>query len=234
MKEAQLEALVADLQEVDRRAGWRRVLRIGEIIVKHVYGGDREACRQPKRRAVSIRRIAQHPNCPFRKSRLAEAVGVYLLCHDMPQIRAYAHVGPSHVAAVLPLEPSRQSALLGRAERDHWSVRRIREEVVTLRRGEGERRGRPRLGATDRAEQELRRAVLALERAQSKLDHVASGSALAVRIRQALLLLRGPETSDVEVGRAGTTPPGRPSHLRPRAMPRAPAASGGESRRRVR
>lgn len=189
MKEREIEAVVADLQQVDRRAGWRRVLLIGEIIVRRVYGGDREACRQPKRRALSIRRIAQHPNCPFRKSRLAESIGVYLLWQDMPRVRACHHVGPSHVAAVLPLAPERQGALLEQAEHERWSVRRLREAVVELRRVGGERRGRPRRDPQDCGQLEVGQAVQALERAAAQLEAAGSDPALLARVRQALSLL---------------------------------------------
>ncbi len=196
MKDHDLEAVVADLQQVDRQAGWRRVLRIGEIIVKRVYGGDRDACRQPKRRAVSIRRIAEHPNCPFRKSRLAEAIGVYLLCEEMPRVRTLGHVGPSHVAAVLSLPPERRAVMLERTERERWSVRRLREEVVELHRAAGERRGRPRRGSGDQGYPEVRAAVLALERARTQLEAAQPAAALLTRVRQALAVLTGGEPRD--------------------------------------
>ncbi len=194
MKDREIEAVVADLQQVDRQAGWGRVLRIGEIIITRLYGGDREACRQPKRRAISIRRIAEHPSCPFRKSRLAEAIGVYLLCEDMPRIRTFGHVGPSHVAAVLSLPADRRAELLERAEGEQWTVRRLREEVVELHRLAGERRGRPRRNSGDPAEQEIRTAVLALNRARTALEATQPKAALLGRVRQALRMLTGDES----------------------------------------
>ncbi len=192
-----IEAVVADLRKVDRRAGWRRVNLIGEIIVKRVYGGDREACRQPKRRALSIRRIAEHPECPFRKSRLAEAIGVYLLQEDLPWIRECEHIGPSHVAAVLPVEFAHQVTLLQRAEGQKWSVRQLRQEVVELRRNAGERRGRPRLDAHEKSRQQIAIAVAALERARAELQGDRHGKPLLKRVEEAIQLLVSGGTSMV-------------------------------------
>jgi len=217
VKDQEIDAVVADLQQVDRQAGWRRVLRIGEIIITRLYGGDREACRQPKRRAISIRRIAEHPNCPFRKSRLAEAIGVYLLCEDLPRVRTFGHVGPSHVAAVLSLPPERRAGLLERAEGERWSVRRLREEVVELHRVAGERRGRPRRVLGDRAQQEIRTAALALERARTELEATQSAAALLSRVRRALAVLTGDDLP------AGTSGGREPRHRQPPvSAPRRP------------
>jgi hypothetical protein len=143
VKGAAVDEVVTRLREVERSAGWGKVNAIAEILIQGAFGGNLDACRQPYRRANSLRRIANHPACPYRKTRLAEAVAVYVACDEAPFVRTCRHLGPSHVAAVLPLGQDERVELLRRAEADRLSVRQLRSVVVARRRARGERRGRP-------------------------------------------------------------------------------------------
>ena len=157
-----VDEVVARLKEVERSAGWGKVNSIAEILIHGAFAGDLDACRLPHRRANSLRRIAKHPECPYRKTRLAEAVAVYLVCEEAPFVRTCGHIGPSHVAAVLPLSASERLELLRQAETEHLSVRELRRVVVDRRRARGERRGRPALDAGSKASTAARQAVTAL------------------------------------------------------------------------
>jgi hypothetical protein len=99
----------------------------------------------------SIRRLAERPECPFCKSALSEAVAVYIASLELPCVRTSGHIGPSHVAAVLGVPADQRNGLLERAEKERLSVRRLREQITSLRRARGERRGRPPLQSDARA-----------------------------------------------------------------------------------
>jgi hypothetical protein len=155
-----LEQVVGELREIERRSGIDRTIAIGELVLTRFFGGNPAAWRDRRRnKNNSIRRLAARSDCPFSKSALHEAVGVYVGVLAFPNIRAFGHISTSHVASVLPLPESTRVELLERAELGRWSVRELRQNVVSLRRLEGERRGRPAVEGPVRAMGTLRKCV---------------------------------------------------------------------------
>lgn len=157
-----LDRVVTELREIDRRSGIERTLAIGELILGQFFAGDPTAWRDRRRnKNNSVRRIANREDCPFCKSALNEAVAIYVAVLELPRVRTFGHIGASHVASVLKLQGEQRLEMLERAERERLSVRELRKEVVSTRRSEGERRGRPTLDAVARAlsglESDLRR-----------------------------------------------------------------------------
>jgi hypothetical protein len=139
-----LSVVVRELKEIDRRSGIERTLAIGELIITRFFGGNPAAWRDRRRnKNNSVRRLAERKDCPFCKSALHEAVAVYVASLGLPCVRTFGHIGPSHVAAVLRLPEAQREQVLSRAEQTRLSVRELRKQVVSLRRAEGERRGRP-------------------------------------------------------------------------------------------
>ena len=139
-----VERVVAKLMEIDRRTGIDRTLAIGELVLTEFFGGQPAAWRDRRRnKNNSIRRLAERSECPFSRSALNEAVGVYVAVQGTPIVRTFGHVCASHIASVLPLPVIERHQMLERAERERWSVRELRQNVVRLRRIDGERRGRP-------------------------------------------------------------------------------------------
>jgi hypothetical protein len=135
-------ALLAELQQVNRRRGLDRTLAVGELILREFFGGEPRAWReQSRKKANSIRRLALRQDCPFRKSTLNEAVGVYVAVLEQPGLRDASHVTASHIASVLRLPPEERARLLDEAERERWSVRQLRARVRSrARAGAGESR----------------------------------------------------------------------------------------------
>jgi hypothetical protein len=137
-----LGPLLEQLQEINQRRGLERTLAVGELILREFFGGDPRAWReQSRKKANSIRKLALRPDCPFRKSTLNEAVGVYVAVVEQPNLRQASHVTASHIASVLRLTPDERERLLEAAEREHWSVRQLRAKVRAHgRSGAGESR----------------------------------------------------------------------------------------------
>ena len=179
-----LDDVVAELREIDRRTGVDRVLAMGELILNRFFGGNPLAWRdRRKNKNNSIRRLANRDDCPFCRSALNEAVGVYVAVLEIPSVRTFGHIYASHVACVLALPPAQREEVLKHAEDQGWSVRELREEVVRIRRERGERRGRPTAGA-DRhalsalhgAIRQLRNAIVALQGAGGIPSDVTPGA----------------------------------------------------------
>lgn len=90
-------------------------------------------------------------------------MAVYVATHTLPCVRTFGHITASHIAVVLRLPAADQERVLSWAEAERLSVRELRRHVVTLRRTNGERRGRP----SDEG-----RRILALTR--SSLENMAA------------------------------------------------------------
>jgi len=166
-----LARVVAELKEIDRRTGIDRTLAIGDLILNQFFGGDPATWRDRRRnKNNSIRRLAERADCPFCRSALNEAVGVYVAVMELPCVRTFGHVCASHVAAVLTLPTEERQRMLEQAERERWGVRELREKVISFRRKGGERRGRPRAAIENNALSALRDGVLQIGQALGRLD----------------------------------------------------------------
>jgi hypothetical protein len=175
-----IDRVVDELRSIERRSGLDRTLAIGEVILMRFFSGNPGLWRDRRRnKNNSIRRLAGRADCPFCRSALNEAVAVYVAVADLPCARTFGHISASHIASVLRLEVDRRSAILERAERERWSVRELRERVVSERRAEGERRGRPSMDAEARAIGKLQRLLQELEHTAASLS--ANGPSSAAR-----------------------------------------------------
>jgi len=162
--ETQLAQIAAELRALSHRSNWSRTLSTGEIVLTHFFCGNVERWKTQRRdKDESIRRLARRPDCPLGKSALSEAVGVYVICQELPF--ATHDLTPSHVASVLSLAAAQREQMLRRAIVAKLSVRELRAEVLSLRQREGERRGRPRLSPARAGLSHLRKGLEALETA---------------------------------------------------------------------
>jgi hypothetical protein len=142
-RQPDVEELVRDLRQLYCVKGIELMVRIGELIVERIYGGDCAKWRSHGRKNTSFRKLSSHPDLPFHASQLSRAVSIYLLTQRRPELTQFAHVGPSHLQEVLGLEQDEQDRLLRCVEEESWSTRRLREEVRACQ-PRANRRGGPR------------------------------------------------------------------------------------------
>ena len=132
--DAAVSRAVRDLVDVERSVGWKRVIRVAEVVARHFLGGDasRATCanRVVKR---SIRRLAAHPDCPLSRTRLAELIGAYNDYRANTRLRA-SKLTPSHVAAVVGLVTAERKMLLDLAVAETLSVRELKQRARAVRR----------------------------------------------------------------------------------------------------
>lgn len=172
---AVLNRVVEELREIDRRSGIARTLAIGELVLKRFFCGDPVAWRDRRRnKNNSIRRLANHQDCPLSRSALNEAIGVYVAVLSMPCVRTFGHIYASHVACVLALPIEERESMLETAERERWSVRELHSKVVLSRRARGERRGRPSSSADTRAVSGVRAVARELARGIGRVEQVSN------------------------------------------------------------
>jgi hypothetical protein len=215
----ELDTVVTEMREIDRRAGMDRTLAIGRLVLHRFFGGSVQAWQERrKNKNNSVRRLAQHPMCPLSRSALNQAIGIFVAVQALACDQTFGHIGPSHVAAVLHLRPHSQKHWLQRAERERWGVRELKANVTQQRRATGERRGRPPLEQRGRAESNVCRMMRSLSVALDELleanlepDDLQALAALAVRLaaleRDLLATLRQPIRSDPCVRSAGSSGP---------------------------
>jgi hypothetical protein len=165
--------VVRELREIDRKTGLERALAIGKIVLERFFGGSSDVWHERrKNKNNSVRRIAEHPQCPLSRSALNEAIAVYVATQALPCVQTSGHITASHIAAVTFLEPGKQRHWLDSAEEKKWSVRQLKEQIRVQRHEEGERRGRPRVAAPRRLVSGIRGAVVTLRRVVDALSGV--------------------------------------------------------------
>jgi hypothetical protein len=205
-----LDRVLGELRAIERQSGIERTLAIGRLILDDFFAGKPELWRDRRRgKHHSIRRLAEMPECPYSKSTLNEAIGVYVASLLLPCVRTFGHVGMSHVASVLTLPVAEQQVMLERAERERLSVRELREHVVNARRTAGERRGRPTLGdfakTVSAVESEVRHLLASINRldelALADSDIHARLSVLSADLSGASLALAALATRPAELRR---------------------------------
>src|SRR5262249_53925328 len=101
--EPDVGALVRELRELYYSSGVGLMLRIGELILERLYGGDVANWRSQRRKDVSFRRLAKHPDLPFKASMLSRAVATYVLSRRRTDLLQLKHVSQAHLQEVLNL-----------------------------------------------------------------------------------------------------------------------------------
>jgi len=123
------DTLVTRLNEICRTATFGLAYQVGELIVRELFDGDillwqREGTRRP-----SYRELAKHGELMLSPSALCRAVSVYALSARLGGCDQWRHLSVSHLQEVLPLPECEQKKLLESAEKQGWSVARLRAEA---------------------------------------------------------------------------------------------------------
>ncbi len=152
LPDAAIEALVADLRALHRQAALEFALRVGQLVLDRLYGGDLQAWRDRGVRDGSFRKLAAaldpHGIPGLSSTSLARALGTLELDRRVG-VSGRRQLHASHVATVLGLPDDAQERLLGEAEAQDWTVTQLRAAVEQARRdaANGRRLGRPPLPA---------------------------------------------------------------------------------------
>jgi hypothetical protein len=169
--ETRLADIAAEIRTIDRQSGWTRALAIGELILKHFFNGSIKEWRTHRRdKEASLRRLALRSDCPVGRSALSEAVAIYVACREIPGGKIREELSPSHLAAVLQLDPRRRIEMLELAIARRWSVRDLRLHVAAQRKNAGERRGRPRSLPAETALTHAKKALRLLDQIEGLLQ----------------------------------------------------------------
>lgn len=163
LTERDIESVVLAIRAVDHKSAWERVLEVGRLVLDGIIGGSEEEWRSRRsHKHVSLRKLVQHAECPYKKSALCSAVNIHLFVKAEPSVRRLQGITPTHVAQTLTLSHPHALKLLIRAGEVGWSARELGKNVRSLRREAGERRGRPTSSFDRKAEVVGRRAAASL------------------------------------------------------------------------
>jgi hypothetical protein len=124
--------LLRDLRQALSLHGLERSIKVGQVVLEGVYGGNVSVWRARGRKDVSLRKLAQSLESSVGASQLWKAVAIYVWSIRRPELIHLRWVRPSHLNEVLALTPDDQDRLTDAAERSHWPVRRLRAEVLFL------------------------------------------------------------------------------------------------------
>ncbi len=130
-------------------------LNVGRVIVEDLYAGERPE--HGHRGRTTFRKIAADLDGRMSAQSLYRCAAIYEMCRDLGLQPNWEHVGMSHLSLVLGLSGAQQKRLIAQAEKQHWSVERLRNEATRLRASRKTRKGRKPLPR-------FAKAVRALER----------------------------------------------------------------------
>jgi hypothetical protein len=131
-RQPDVEGLVTELRRIYVGAGVELAVNMGRLIIERLFCGDLERWRSRGRKDVSFRKLEKHPDLPFRASTLSRAVAIYMLSKRRGDLSGFRHVRPSHLHEIARLTEEDQDKLLAIAEKERWSMRRLREEVARM------------------------------------------------------------------------------------------------------
>ncbi|MEN9580714.1 MAG: hypothetical protein RJA70_3723 [Pseudomonadota bacterium] len=127
------EAVIAALRGIVGSHSLGAALEAGEIIFRHVFGGDEYLLRGRGKKCSSFRRLAAHPDLEMSTSSLWRAVAIFELSLRFPELTQYLHVGVAHVSVVLGLPQAEQFVLLREAELRRWTRRKLQKLATEAR-----------------------------------------------------------------------------------------------------
>jgi hypothetical protein len=159
VRQPDIGALVSELRELYYVKGIELMLRIGELILDRLYGGDVTKWKSRGRKDFSFRKLQQYPDLPFKASMLSRAVSIYVLSRRRADLLALQNVSQTHLQELLNLDPSLQDDLIARVENEKWSVQRLRAAVIQSLPPITKRAGRPRSPAFSRQLRNLKNIV---------------------------------------------------------------------------
>ncbi len=168
-----MDTVVRELNEALRGSTMDLHLRIGQLVIDRLYGGDLNAWRAQGPKEASFERLAARAGHDLlvSASSLYRAVALFELTERLA-ISKWKSLGVSHLRAVLGLPDRDQRPLLSAAEREKWTVKRLEAEVSKLRSSADRRRGRPPLPAFIKTVHRIAKALVHPMRDLSGLDHL--------------------------------------------------------------
>ncbi len=168
-----MDTVVRELNEALRGSTMDLHLRMGQLIIDRLYGGDLSAWRAQGPKEVSFETLAARTGHDLlvSASSLYRAVALFELTERLA-ISKWKSLGVSHLRAVLGLADRDQRPLLAAAEKEKWTVERLEAEVSKLRSAAHRRRGRPPLPAFIKTVHRIAKALVHPMRDLSGLDDV--------------------------------------------------------------
>jgi hypothetical protein len=151
-KDALVERVVLELNDICRSATLDFTLSIGRTIITNFYSGNVSDWRDRGPKAAPFRRLARHPDLPMSPAALYRCVAIYEVCLRLG-IEKCKHISTSHIRQVLARPPDEQRMLLAKAECERWTVNRLHHETAVLKehapvRRRGGRKAEPRINMT--------------------------------------------------------------------------------------
>jgi hypothetical protein len=152
------ELLLHELRDVWRRSAVATLVAVGDVIIRHCYGGDVEAWRQRGKNAP-LRELENHPRLPFPRKTVYLALHFHDLNLRVAGSPFLFDLGVGHVRTVLGLPPPEQERLLRCAHSENWTIAELTKHAASARDRAGRKSGRPPAPEGARTLRQLRRRL---------------------------------------------------------------------------
>lgn len=138
-----VERVISRLNTMVRAATLEFAVSVGRLIISEFYGGCMATWRDRGAKDYSFRRLARHPQLPMSVTALYRSVAIYEVSQRV-NIEQWKYVSMSHIRLVLPLAYEDQARLLQCVNQNHWTTRRLQQEIDSSPKRSGERAARNR------------------------------------------------------------------------------------------
>lgn len=171
-REDVLDSAAEELRALATAAAMDLSMRVGEVIIRTLYGGSFKAWRRRGKKCNSLRTLACRPDVPMSATAIYRAVAIYELVCRVGGLDVFCSLSVSHYRAVLRLPSAKQTELLALAEAERWTAAELERHTrqVTPEETSRSRGGRPPLNPVRRA---VRRAARVLEEDELRMDDLA-------------------------------------------------------------
>ncbi|MBW2524907.1 MAG: hypothetical protein JRI23_12055 [Deltaproteobacteria bacterium] len=127
-----LTELARSIRELDRVTGLDLAFEVGQLLVDHLYGGDRARIGVGGPEDELLARLSRHPELGLGRRGLGRVAAVYGMIVELGGPDACKHVGADHIRAVLALSGPGRRELLELAEGHRWSVTELEHAVRVM------------------------------------------------------------------------------------------------------
>jgi len=129
LTDAQAEQLAEQIIKLQASSGTQIMSSVGELLFVAVYGSNEALYHSSDpTKGQSLAKLSQQPgmaDAQWGRSKLHNAVGIYLLGRTLKSFKSYPHLQVSHYLTVIGLAPARQKTLLTQAESGRWTVAQL-------------------------------------------------------------------------------------------------------------
>ena len=129
ISDAQAQQLAEQIIKTQASSSTQIMCSVGKLVFGVVYDGDETLWHSnDPTKGQSLTRLSGQPgmaDAQWGRTRLRNAVGLYLLSKALGSFKAYPHLQATHLLVVIGMDRGKQKSLLAQAEAGRWTVAQL-------------------------------------------------------------------------------------------------------------